>query len=153
MVMIKGTRRTERESDGRSLRWQSVCRRFTLAEALIAVAFAAVVIPVAVNGVTSASRAGLVALRQREAVHLGEQLLKEWTVTNEWIDEDYDGDFGDERPLYRWGRFDEFLWEEDENITMQILTLVVYYTVAGEEYETSLTILVPYTDDEEFGDL
>lgn len=122
-------------------------RRFTLAEALIAAAFAAIVIPVAVNGVTTAGRAGVTAYRQREALRLGEQLLNEWVVTEEWQDEETEGDFGDDLPLYRWERSDEDVWEEDESVTMQKLILVVYYTVAGQEYQFSLTTLIPYEDE------
>src|SRR5437899_934923 len=57
---------------------------FTLAEVLAALLFMAIVIPVALEGMHVASRAGSVAVRKREAARVAERLLNESIITTNW---------------------------------------------------------------------
>src|SRR5216684_819976 len=57
---------------------------FTLAEVLAALLFMAIVIPVALEGMHVASRAGSVAVRKREAARVAERILNESLVTTNW---------------------------------------------------------------------
>jgi type II secretory pathway pseudopilin PulG len=57
---------------------------FTLAEVLAALAFMAIVIPVAVRGLQIASRAGVLAQRKAIAARIGERLLNEIVVAKQW---------------------------------------------------------------------
>lgn len=57
---------------------------FTLAEVLAALAFMAIVIPVAVRGMQIANRAGIVAQRKAMAARIGERLLNEIVVARQW---------------------------------------------------------------------
>jgi type II secretory pathway pseudopilin PulG len=57
---------------------------FTLAEVLAALAFMAIVIPVAVRGLQIANRAGVVAQRKAIAARVGERLLNEIVVARQW---------------------------------------------------------------------
>jgi type II secretory pathway pseudopilin PulG len=57
---------------------------FTLAEVLAALAFMAIVIPVAVRGLQIANRAGVVAQRKAMAARVGERLLNEVVVARQW---------------------------------------------------------------------
>src|SRR6266436_2676461 len=57
---------------------------FTLAEVLAALLFMAIVIPVAVQGLRIASRAGSVSERKRDAARVAERILNESIVTTNW---------------------------------------------------------------------
>src|SRR5438105_3921464 len=57
---------------------------FTLAEVLAALLFMAIVIPVALEGMHVASRAGSVAVRKREAARVAERILNESIITTNW---------------------------------------------------------------------
>jgi len=57
---------------------------FTLAEVLAALAFMAIVIPVAVHGLQIANRAGVVAQRKAMAAGIGERVINEIVVARAW---------------------------------------------------------------------
>ncbi len=64
---------------------------FTLAEVLAALLFMAIVIPVAVEGLQLASRAGEVAQRKSEAARVAERVLNENIVTTNWVQSSQSG--------------------------------------------------------------
>lgn len=113
-------------------------RGFTLVEMLAAMLFVAIVIPVAARGLMLANRAGVVAERKRVAAELADYLLTEVMVTETWMDGDQEGDFGEERPRYRWVLEDES-WDED---TMRVVSVEVLFDVQGTEYGVRLSTLV-----------
>ncbi len=57
---------------------------FTLAEVLAAMAFMAIVIPVAVRGLQIANRAGVLAQRKAIAARVGERVINEIVVARQW---------------------------------------------------------------------
>src|ERR1035438_5377557 len=57
---------------------------FTLAEVLAALVFMAIVIPVALDAMHIASRAGTVAARKGEAARVAQRLLTETLITTNW---------------------------------------------------------------------
>src|ERR1043165_1657794 len=57
---------------------------FTLAEVLAALVFMAILIPVALEALSVASRAGVVAVRKSEAALVAERILNENIVTTNW---------------------------------------------------------------------
>ncbi|KPL09036.1 hypothetical protein AMJ85_07335 [candidate division BRC1 bacterium SM23_51] len=116
-------------------------RGFTFAELLAAMVFVAIVIPVAVHGLTIANRAGVVADRKRVAAQLADRLLTEIIVTDDWRDGNRQGDFGEQRPGYRW-IIDNDAWEED---AMRMVSVEVFFEVQGREYSIRLTTLVEET--------
>lgn len=119
---------------------------FTFVELLAAMLFVAIVIPVVVQGLTLANRAGVVADRKRVAGELADNLLTEWIITEEWREGQRSGTFGDSWPDYRWVMEDSD-WEEDSE--MRVLLAEVFYTVQGQEYSVTLTTLVEDSEDEE----
>ena len=120
------------------------CRRgFTFPELLAAMVFMAIVVPVAVQGVTLSARMATVADRGRMAMQLADDLLAELVLTGDWRSSDEDGDFGEDRPNYRWELEDE-AWEED---TLRVLTLTVFYEVQGREQSVHLSALVEETEE------
>lgn len=111
---------------------------FTLAEALAAMMFMAVVIPVAVQALTTANRAAVFAERKLIAVRLGENLLNEWLVTGQWEFAGTQGDYGPGWPGY----FYEFQQDTWTDATLETVTLLSYFTVQGQEYSVVLSSLV-----------
>src|ERR1051326_6353069 len=75
---------------------------FTLAEVLAALVFMAIVIPVSVEGLRVANRAGVVAERKGVAARLGESLLNELIVSDRWQDTTQNGTFEDAPAGFRW---------------------------------------------------
>src|SRR5882672_11045440 len=64
--------------------WSAIRRAraaFTLAEVLAALAFMAIVIPVAVEGLRVANAAGQSGQRKAVAAHIADRVLNEWLVT------------------------------------------------------------------------
>jgi ribosomal protein L17 len=100
--------------------------------------FVAIVIPVAVRGLTTANRAGVVADRKSVAAQLAERKLNEVVVTDVWRSAEKEGNFGEERAGYRWILKDG-AWEED---TMRVVSVEVFFEVQGREYSVGLSTLV-----------
>jgi len=111
---------------------------FTLVEALAAMLFVAIVIPVIVHGLTVANRAGVMAERKRVAAQLADRLLTELVITEAWRDGEEEGDFGDDWPAYRWFTGTD-AWQED---TMREVFVEVAFDVQGKEYNVRLSTLV-----------
>jgi hypothetical protein len=107
--------------------------------------FVAIVVPVVVQGMTLANRAGVVAERKRIAGELADNLLTEWIVTDEWREGQRSGTFGDSWPDYRWVMADNE-WEEDSS--MRVLSVEVFYTAQGKEYSVTLTTLVEDSEED-----
>ena len=75
---------------------------FTLVEVLAALMFMAIVIPVAVQGLRVANLAGQVAERKSVAARLGERLLNELIVTQQWKETSHGGTIQEGPFQYRW---------------------------------------------------
>lgn len=112
-------------------------RGFTFAELLAAMLFMAIVIPVAVKGITLANRAGVIADRTRTAAQLADNLLTGLIETDEWESADNRGDFSPLWPDYQWELIDED-WYED---TVHQITIVVLFTVQEQIHYVQLSAL------------
>jgi prepilin-type N-terminal cleavage/methylation domain-containing protein len=123
----------------RTIASQRASRGFTLVETLAAMLLMAIVIPVAIQGMAIANRAGIVAERKKIAVTLADRLLTEKIVTKEWIEGDNDGDFGEDQPGYTW-ILRSATWEEED--TMRKVRVEVHFKVQGQDYSVSLATLV-----------
>lgn len=98
----------------------------------------AIVIPVAIEGMRVANRAGVVAQRKGVAAQLADSLLNEMIVTGQWQDSAHSGNFGRERNGYRW----KLLNENWNTGSMRLITLEVIYEVQNQEYSVLLSTLV-----------
>jgi len=80
------------------------CRRdaFTLVEVLATLALAAIVIPVAMEGISLATATAGEARRMMEAASLAELKLAELRLDDTLQNGTLDGDFGDDWQEYRW---------------------------------------------------
>jgi type II secretory pathway pseudopilin PulG len=114
---------------------------FTLAEVLAALLFMAIVIPVAIEGLHIANRAGEVGQRKNIAARVAERVLNELRVTGQWPSGGQSGIVQEGTQQYRWtGTVQP--WPED---TMQVATVEVVFPVEGHDYNLSLSTLVDKT--------
>lgn len=110
---------------------------FTLAEVLAALMFMAIVIPVAMQGLHIASRAGEVAERKREAARVAERVLNESIVLTNWSSAAQSGTVQEADREYRWTLRTE-PWTES---TMQLLSVQVTFPVQGKDYNVQMSTL------------
>ena len=112
---------------------------FTLAEVLAALAFMAIVIPVAIDGLRIASAAGELAVHKAEAARVAERELNEIAVTTTTGGSTaQSGTVQEGGHDYQWKLHSE-LWPQD---SMQLLTMEVTYTSRDRVYLTRLSTLV-----------
>ncbi len=110
---------------------------FTLVEAIAALGFLAIVIPVAVEGLQIASRAGTVAMRKSEAARVADHLLGEMVATGQWR-QSGGGTLREGSNEYRW-KVESKAWEKD---ALKLVTLRVVYTVQNREYDVRVSTLL-----------
>jgi general secretion pathway protein I len=113
-------------------------RAFTLVEALATLVLVAIVLPVAMRGVSLALAAAGHARRQVEAAALAEAKLNDLVVTSAWRDADLSGDFGDDHPGYTWSAE---VTERDE-ASLRQLDVRVAWISRGAERSVTLSTLV-----------
>lgn len=111
---------------------------FTLVEVLAALTLAAVVLPIAMQGISLSLSAADQASRQMVAATLAEDVLADLTATREWQSGNLTGDFGDQAPGYRWVA-ESVTWEVG---MLRVLEVSVFWTSAGRERSLTLTTLV-----------
>lgn len=116
----------------------SGCHGFTFVEILACLAFLGILIPVVVSALMVANRAAGVSERSTIAAQLCENRLNEMLLNDAWTTEGERGDFGPERPGYRW----ELAKSDWESGAMTELTLTVFFPVQGREHEVRLSTLV-----------
>lgn len=110
---------------------------FTLAESLAALAFLAVVVPVAVNGVRVANLAGQVAERKAVAALVADRVLNELVVTGRWNISGR-GTVDEGRHQFSW-RSESMSWER---ATLRQVSVIVTYNVQGREYDVRVATVL-----------
>jgi type II secretory pathway pseudopilin PulG len=110
---------------------------FTLAEVLAALAFLAIVIPVAVGGLQVASRAGQAAQRRAAAARVAERVLNEYMVAPSQVGGMTRGVVEEDSQTYTWSLRSE-PWPEG---SMRLITAEVAYSIQGEDYLFRLSTL------------
>lgn len=113
-------------------------RAFTFVEVLAALAFMAIVVPVALRGVQIANRAGTVAGRKGVAVLLAETKLQDLVVTGNWRSGVQQGQFTGQWKDYQWRSMNE-PWSED---SMRMISVEVTYVVQSQDYYVRLGTLI-----------
>ncbi len=111
---------------------------FTLVEVLAALLMMAIIIPVAMEGMSVASRAGVLGQRKAAAMRVAERILNESIVQGDTQQSSSSGTLADGDTNYPWSMRTE-TWPED---SMLQLTVTVTFTVQGNPYEVSATTLV-----------
>lgn len=116
-------------------------RGLTLVEVLASLLMMAIVIPVAMEGMSIASRAGLLAQRKATAMRVAERVLNELLIEGQILQNSSSGTAVDGDTSYPWTMRIEN-WSED---AMQQLTVAVTFVVQGNPYEVAVTTLLPAT--------
>jgi len=111
---------------------------FTFAEVLAALAFMAIVIPVVLQGISIANRAGVGAERKEIAVQLAANMLNQLSISNFWQTAQASGTFEQDYPGYAWS-MQQQTWPDGD---MQQLTLEVTYPLQGRIFTVELSTLV-----------
>jgi type II secretory pathway pseudopilin PulG len=111
---------------------------FTLAEVLAALAFMAIVIPAAVEGLRVANLAGQIGQRKAVAARIAERVLNERLAAGQSRAPANTGTITEGVLDYRWSVRTE-PWNQD---TMRVVTVVVTYQAQGREYDVRVSTLV-----------
>ena len=110
---------------------------FTLAEVLAALAFMAIVIPVAVDALRVANLAGQVGQRKAVAVRVAERVLNESLLAGQARGGAQNGVAEEGAIQYRWSIRSE-PWPED---AMRLVTIEVSFSAQGGNYDVRLSTL------------
>jgi len=97
----------------------------------------AIIVPVAMQGVQIASRAGTLGERKATAMRIAESVLNELIVTGEMIQSTASGNVTENGLSYPWTMKSE-TWSED---AMNVVTVQVIFTVQGDTYNVSASTL------------
>ncbi len=114
---------------------------FTLAEVLAALLLMAIVIPVALEGLRVASRAGEMAQRKMIATRIGNMEMNQLKVMNQLRGGGQAGVVVDHGISYRWSLKNEG-WTGDSLSQLSQATIIVSFPVQGRDYEVHLSTLV-----------
>ncbi len=115
---------------------------FTLAEVLAAMVFMAIVIPVALEALSIASRAGEVAARKSQAALVAERILQENIITTNWDKAVQNGTIRQGIRDFKWTLRSQ-PWTEDPYVSdMRLLSVEVGFTAQGRDYTVRLNTLV-----------
>ena len=110
-------------------------RAFTLAEVLAALLLMAIIVPVAMQGVQIASRAGTLGQRKAVAMRVAERVLNELIATEGLTQSTGSGTVAEGDQSYAWTMQTE-TWPED---AMNVVTVRVVFNVQGNDYNVSLS--------------
>jgi len=112
---------------------------FTLVEVLAALLMMAIIIPVAIEGMSVASRVAVLGQRKAAAMRVGERVLNELLVETQIQQASASGTAYEGESSFPWVmRVDN--WPED---AMQQMTVTVSFTVQGGAHEVSVATLRP----------
>lgn len=117
-------------------------RAFTLVELLAAMAFMAIVIPVTMQALTIANRAGVVAQRKAVAARVLERALNEYVASSANNNVSKQKGVALENEIeFAWNIRQE-TWKEDR---MRLVTCEVTYPAQGQEYSIQASTLIGLT--------
>jgi type II secretory pathway pseudopilin PulG len=109
---------------------------------LAALLLMAIIIPVAMDGMSVASRAGNLGQRKAAAMRVAERVLNEMIVTRQTAQESATGIQTDGETAYPWTMATE-AWSVD---LMTQMTVRVTFTVQGRDYEVQASTLFDPAD-------
>ena len=114
---------------------------FTLVEVLAALLFMAILLPVTVEAVRIASRAGQVGERKAAASRIAERVLNELLITGQLLQNSGSGRIEEGYRGFDWTMRSES-WSEDR---MSLVTVTVTYEVQGQQFDVNLATLIDPT--------
>ena len=111
---------------------------FTLMEVLAAVILVAIVLPVAMQGISLAASVAGMARHKAEAAVLAQSKLHELQATREWQGGNLNGDCGEDHPEFHW----QAVLSPWQTTTLQQLDVQVSWTSGGREQSVIVSTLV-----------
>ncbi len=121
-----------------SVRRRGNLKAFTLIEVLASFVLMAIIIPVAMKGVSLSTRLTAKSKQQVEAACLARTKLAEILSSEEWKSGNTSGDFGTDWPNYHWSvEINDWI-----QASLSQLDLNVYWYAQGREQSLTLTTLV-----------
>jgi prepilin-type N-terminal cleavage/methylation domain-containing protein len=111
---------------------------FTLAEVLAALLMMAIIIPVAMEGMSVSSRVGVLGQRKAAAMRVAERMLNELIVESQAQQASTSGTAFEGETAYPWTMKSQS-WSEDAMIE---LIVTVTFTVQGNDYDVSASTLI-----------
>jgi type II secretory pathway pseudopilin PulG len=118
---------------------------FTLAEVLAALLLMAILIPVALEGLSIAGRAGEVAARKDQAALVADRILNEQIVATNWNTAVQNGTVRQGILDFRWTlRNDPWTVDLSQN-SMRVLSVEVTFAARGQDYSVKMATLVDST--------
>src|ERR1043165_6548031 len=118
---------------------------FTLAEVLAALVFMAILIPVALEALSIATRAGEVAARKGEAALVAERVLNENVATTNWNSSVQNGSVRQGVRELNWTLHNDPWTADATQSAMRQLSVEVKYYVQGRQYSLRMSTLVDST--------
>jgi len=112
-------------------------RAFTLVEVLATLVLVAIILPVAMSGISLALETAGVSRRQTEATALAHAKMEEIVATGQWQNAELAGDFAPDRPEYRWSA-QVSQWQGTQ---LQQLDVQVSWNQRGRDRSVTLTTL------------
>ena len=112
-------------------------RAFTLVEVLAALLVMAIVIPVGMQGMSVASRAGILGERKATAMRVAERVLNEQFVTGQLNQNSAGGSVTEGDTIYPW-TIQSAAWPQD---AMTQVTVHVTFTLQGKNFEVTASTL------------
>ena len=119
-------------------------RGFTLVEILATFVLIAIILPVAMEGISLSTKMASDSKRKIEAGTLAEIKMTDLLVNKDWTDGDDNGNFGNDYPEYTW-RYEVKDWESED--MMRQIDLYVEWAATGRTHSVVLSTLV-YLDGE-----
>ena len=102
----------------------------------------AILIPVALEGLSIASRAGEVAVRKRDAALVAERILNENIVTTNWNTAVQNGIVRQGIREFRWTLRNEPWTADTSQNLIRLLSVEVVYAARGQDYSVRMATLV-----------
>jgi len=118
------------------------CCAFTLAEVLAALVFMAILIPVAMEGLSVASRVGESAARKTEAALVAERVLNENIVLTNSSQAVQNGTVRQGRSDFQWTLRSEPWTYDQTQSAMRLVSVEVSFKVQGQDQAIRLSTLV-----------
>ncbi len=112
---------------------------FTLLEILATFVLIAIILPVAMEGISLSTKMAGDSKRKIEAGTLAEIKMTDLLINEDWTGGDDSGDFGSDYPDYTW-RYEVKDWESEDMVRQ--IDLYVEWKASGKEGSIVLTTLV-----------
>jgi len=109
-----------------------------LVEVLAALLMMSIVVPVTMQAVSVASRAGVMGQRKAAAMRVADRVLNEMAITGEGLSGSTSGSIAEGDTAYVWNLTSES-WSEDP---LTLVTVTVQFVVQGDTYAVSASTLI-----------